>query len=170
MKIKLIKDEVFQDYKKISMLIAFPQCSWKCGADLCQNCNLARSPDIEISKEEIWERYHANPITEAFVFAGLEPFDTPQDVVTLVDFLRRQCKCQDDIVIYTGYTREELNKGYNEQGIASALVQNLWEALQQYDNLIIKFGRFIPNQEPHLDPVLGIKLASSNQYAVRLKS
>ena len=35
----------------------------------------------------------------------------------------------------------------------------------QYDNIVVKFGRFRPNQDPHYDNVLGVKLASNNQYA-----
>ena len=34
--------------------------------------------------------------------------------------------------------------------------------------MIIKFGRFIPNDDKHIDPVLGVELASKNQYAVKL--
>ena len=44
----------------------------------------------------------------------------------------------------------------------------LFTKLKQYDNIIIKFGRFIPNQEKHYDEVLGVELASPNQYARRI--
>ena len=37
--------------------------------------------------------------------------------------------------------------------------------LQQFENIIIKFGRFIPNQGKHFDEILGIWLSSDNQYA-----
>jgi hypothetical protein len=40
----------------------------------------------------------------------------------------------------------------------------LWD----YKNIIIKYGRYIPNQTPHYDEVLGVYLASDNQYAVRI--
>ena len=40
--------------------------------------------------------------------------------------------------------------------------------LSKFANVIIKFGRFIPNQKPHFDEVLGVELASPNQYAVEL--
>ena len=39
------------------------------------------------------------------------------------------------------------------------------EYLELYENIIVKFGRYVPNQLPHYDNVLGIKLASDNQYA-----
>lgn len=57
----------------------------------------------------------------------------------------------DDIVIYTGYTEEE--------------IKDKIEWLSLYENIIIKFGRFIPNQGKHFDEILGIELASPNQYA-----
>jgi len=37
--------------------------------------------------------------------------------------------------------------------------------LSRYKNVIVKFGRFIPNQEKHYDEILGVELASPNQYA-----
>ena len=36
------------------------------------------------------------------------------------------------------------------------------------DNIIIKFGRFFPDQPHHYDKVLGVTLASSNQYAKKI--
>jgi len=75
MKIKGLDECDFVNYKKPSMFIAFNSCTWKCGRADCQNSALALSKDIEISKEEICEKYIKNPITEAFVFGGLEPFD-----------------------------------------------------------------------------------------------
>lgn len=61
---------------------------------------------------------------------------------------------QDDIVIYTGYYKEEI-KEYIDK-------------LRVYPNIIIKFGRYIPNQEKHYEEELGIYLASDNQYAERI--
>lgn len=40
--------------------------------------------------------------------------------------------------------------------------------LSRYKNVIVKFGRFIPNQEPHYDETLWVNLASNNQYARRI--
>ena len=39
-----------------------------------------------------------------------------------------------------------------------------------WDNIIIKFGRFIPDQKSTFDSVLGVELASQNQYALPLKT
>lgn len=62
--------------------------------------------------------------------------------------------CNDDIVIYTGYTPEE--------------VEEEVKLLSEFENIIIKFGRFRPSQTPHYDDVLGINLVSDNQYAVKI--
>ena len=60
----------------------------------------------------------------------------------------------DDIVIYTGYNKDEVIEYVKELSI--------------YPNIIVKFGRYIPNQEKHFDDVLGVYLASDNQYAERI--
>ena len=111
MKIKNIIEEDFVNYYKPSMFILFNKCSFKCdieaGCSICQNSALANEPDIEISCIEIVSRYVKNPITKAVVFGGLEPFDSWQDMLRLITFFRDYTN--DDIVIYTGYTEEELS-------------------------------------------------------------
>ena len=157
--IKELRDEDFINYKKPSMFIAFPSCSWKCerecGMRVCQNSTLAQAPDIEIEAEEIVNRYLNNPITKSIVIGGLEPFDDYHNLLELLSYFRFK-KCYDDIVIYTGYTEAEC-AGYGF----------LFD-LQSYGPIIIKFGRFIPNQQPHYDEVLGIQLASDNQYGKKI--
>ena len=83
---------------------------------------------------------------------GLEPFDSWDDLIGLVKQLREST--DDDIVIYTGYYKEE---------IADKVA-----LLSKYKNIVIKYGRYIPRQEKHYDDVLGVYLASSNQYAERI--
>lgn len=159
MKIKGIKDEDFVNYRKCSMFIIFPYCTFKCdkesGCNLCQNSHLAQEPTIETTVDYILRRYKDNPLTSAIVCGGLEPFDTPGDLFELIDTAREWCGINDDIVIYTGYTEEELQSNPH------------FKYITEYPNIIIKFGRFIPNEEPHYDEVLGVKLASNNQYARR---
>ena len=94
-----------------------------------------------------------NRISKAMVFGGLEPFDQFDDVMFIIRYLRVSF-CEDDVVIYTGYNKEE--------------IADKVEMLKQFPNVVIKYGRYIPNQSPHFDPVLGVKLASDNQYAERL--
>lgn len=157
MVIKGLIDEDFIQYKKPSMFIIFPYCDFKCdreaGCSICQNSGLVNEPNIEIDIKEIIKRYINNPITKAIVLGGLEPFDSNQLLRLITNF---RYNTDDDIIIYTGYTEEELE----EDGILTAI--------KQYDNIIIKFGRFVPNQEPHYDEVLGVELASPNQYARRI--
>lgn len=156
--IKEIRDEDFTSYKKPSMVIGFPHCNWKCekmcGMRVCQNGALAQAPDRIIGVKTIVNRYINNPITSAIIMAGLEPFDSEEDLKFLITYLR--VSTQDDIVIYTGYTKEEIQD------------REIYKHLLNAKNIIIKFGRFIPNQQSHYDEVLGIKLASDNQYAERI--
>ena len=154
--IKTIEEEDLSNYKKPSMLIGFPKCTFKCdrecGLKVCQNSILAKSKDIEISNQEIIDMYMSNKFTNAFVFGGLEPFDTFVEMINIVIDIRKQTK--DDIVIYTGYYKEEILDKLKE--------------LQEHDNIIVKFGRFIPNQNSHYDDILGVRLASEKQYAERI--
>ena len=152
MKIKGLITEDFVNYKKASMTIIFPYCTFKCGKDYCQNSSLAKTPIIEISIDDLVNRYINNPITEAVVMQGLEPFDSWNDLKEFVQKLREYNN--DDIVIYTGYNKDEVSKYIKE--------------LSVYSNIIIKFGRYIPNQDGHYDDVLGVYLISNNQYAERI--
>jgi len=169
--VKDINECDFVNYKKPSMFLAFPTCSMKCdelnGAPVCQNCRLAQEPNISISKEEVCERYINNPLTNSIVFGGMEPFDSNLDVISLIDCLRNKYNCNDDVVIYTGYTKEELIQGYrtNQEPEAAKAIKTFWVTLISYPNIIIKFGRFIVNSESRYDDILGVKLASKNQYA-----
>lgn len=158
MKVKGIIDTDIVNYKKISMTIEFPYCSFKCdkecGRAVCQNSPLINEPNIDISYDDICKRYLNNPITESIVFQGLEPIDSFSDVINLIMWFRIKYNCLDDIVIYTGFNKDEID----------------WviDKLKWMDNIIIKYGRYIPDQEPHYDEVLGVNLASDNQYAERL--
>lgn len=172
MRIKGLMDECFNDYKKPAMYIAFPDCSFKCdtlnGCQICQNSRLAQEPDIDIKKEELIERYLNNSITEAIIFSGLEPFDSILDVVSFIQCLRDKYKCEDDIVIYTGYTEEEMREGRYSRNFGKSsdpTFANFYDSICHYPNIYIKFGRFVMNEEPHYDAVLGVNLSSLNQYA-----
>lgn len=158
MRIKDIQDENFQDYKKISMFICTSFCDGKCYKELgkdssmCQNDNIKALPTLSIEDEKIVSRYINNPITKAVVIGGLEPFMQREELYALIRSFR-QCT-QDDIVIYTGYREDEL--------------QEEVQHLQQFSNIIIKFGRYIPERSSQYDDILGISLASDNQYAVKI--
>lgn len=158
MKIRDIVLEDFVNYKKPSMFINMGNCDWKCCLEqnldisICQNSAMAQMPEIDIESCKIIDMYISNPITESIVIGGLEPFYDFYALCELVNEFRKFTT--DDIVIYTGYYPYE---------ISDKLMH-----LSQYDNIIIKFGRFIPNDNKHIDPILGVELASKNQYAVKL--
>ena len=150
--IKKIIDEDFTNYKKPSMFICTPRCTMKCGEELCQNSPWLKRPDIEIDPIDIIQRYENNGLTKAVVLAGLDPLDTWADLYTFVLLFRSIS--DDDIVIYTGYTKCE---------IADKIKQ-----LEEFPNIIVKFGRYVPGQQSHYDEVLGVELASDNQYAEKI--
>ncbi len=168
MTIKGIIDEDFINYKKPAMVIEFPYCSFKCdkecGRAVCQNSSLANEPNIEIEHNKIINRFFENDISEAIVFQGLEPLDSFKDVLKLLAILHLPAFAakQIDVVIYTGYTKKELQNKIYKDNISYL------DKLKKYKNIIIKYGRYIPDQEPHYDEVLGVNLASDNQYAERL--
>lgn len=157
MQLKFVIAEDFVNYKEISMFIGFPYCSFKCdkdcGQQVCQNSELAKAPTFDINKSKIVESYLKNPLTKAIVFGGLEPFDSSVEMIALIAAFRE--KTQDPIIIYTGYTEEEI------------LNFDVLSYLKN-ENIIIKFGRFIPNQTSHYDKILGVNLASDNQYAKKI--
>ena len=106
MKIKGLISEDFVNYKKPAMTIMFPYCTFKCGTEYCQNSPLSKAEDVEMDITDIVIRYLNNPITESVVMQGLEPFDSWDDLIEFVKQLREST--DDDIVIYTGYYKEEI--------------------------------------------------------------
>lgn len=122
---------------------------------MCQNSPIAQLPTIDIPNEEIFRRYVSDPITQAIVIGGLEPLLQEEEVLSLVEYFRSH-DCMDDIVIYTGYYRHE--------------VLPFIDKLCVFENIIVKFGRFIPYKNKRYDAVLGVDLASDNQYAERIEN
>lgn len=156
MLVKGIITEDFVNYKEPCMTVEFPFCNFKCdkenGTQLCQNYSLQFDNNIDISYERIAELYTSNDITKAIVFQGLEPYFDRKVLYELIDVLRN--KTDDPIIIYTGFTEDELN--------------NDIPILKFFRNIIVKFGRYRPNNKPHYDEILGVNLASDNQYAKKL--
>ena len=170
--VKEIRDEDFTSYKKPSMVIGFPSCTFKCEVEcgctgMCQNLELATAQDINIGFDNIVDRYLKNPITKAVIMAGLEPFDSMSDLIDLIHYFR--LKTNDDIVIYTGYTEEEIkDMQYTMRYSWGKKSYSYLGEIAKYPNIIIKYGRFRPNDVSHYDALLGVSLVSSNQYAVRI--
>lgn len=159
--IKGLEIEDFVNYKKPCMFISMGTCDWKCcieqGLDIsiCQNSKLAKAQEYNISLDKLYKYYITNPITEAIVIGGLEPFTRYQDIYDFVKFFRDN-KCNDDIIIYTGYMPEEFSS-------------DLLSSITNQGNIIIKFGRYIPNRPNIYDEVLGVTLASDNQFAIEYR-
>lgn len=158
MKTRGIVDEDFINYKKPAMFISAINCTFKCCHDanipesVCHNSTIVNSPIIDIPTDEILRRYVNNPITEAIVVAGLEPMLQFEEVIELLETLRAELS--DDFVIYTGYD-------FNE-------IKDQIKKLSTYNNVVVKFGRYVPDQPSVYDDVLGVTLASNNQYAMRI--
>ncbi len=155
-KTKTIEDESFIQYKKPSMFISNTMCNFKCDKEnktnLCINKGLSLEQTKMVTINNLIQRYQGNPITSSIVFGGLENFDEFEQLFNFIKCLRQYNK--DDVAIYTGYNEKE--------------IQDKIEQLKQFSNIIIKFGRFVPNQYPHYDETLGVYLASNNQYAKRI--
>ncbi len=155
MVVKGILDEDFVNYRAPSMFISTNTCTFKCdkesGVSCCQNSSLAKKPGGAIPDDLIISRYLSNKITRAIVFGGLEPLDQFGELMEFLTKLRVRYDCHDPVVIYTGYNKNE---------ILDKILK-----LQKFDSIIIKYGRFIPNDEKRYDEVLGVELASSNQVA-----
>lgn len=79
--------------------------------------------------------------------------DSFDDVFELITTLRNQ-GCSDDVVIYTGYNKYE--------------VEDKIKQLSGFGNIVMKFGRYIPGQSPHFDKALGVELANDEQYGERI--
>ena len=158
MMLKGITDEDFVNYKVPSMFISTATCSFKCdkeaGSCICQNSELAKLDTIYTNDDYLIKRYLKNKISHAIVFGGLEPFDQWGELFPFIQKLRMQYGCIDPVIIYTGYRRDEIDGEIR--------------FLMNFPNIIVKFGRYIPGYEPHKDEVLGVNLASDNQYAEQI--
>lgn len=158
--IRTIVDEDFVQYKEPCMYIATAFCNGKCCKEagiplsVCLNDAWRGTATIAMVDEGIIERYLSNSITTTICFAGLEPFEQFDQVYNFIEKLRKDYDCNDTVLIYTGYNKEE--------------IAELIEKLKDFDNIIIKFGRFVPDNPGRFDDVLGVHLASDNQYAERI--
>ena len=161
MRVRKMLTERFQDYKEPSLYLATCFCDWKCCPDnpyVCQNHPVAKLPVTEIPDDEILDAYLTDPITKAIVIAGLEPLLQIHEVCRLI---RRAVErgVQTTFVIYTGYTKCEVQRlGFFDElkGIGSGV------------QIVMKYGRYVPGQQPHFDEALSVDLASDNQYGESL--
>lgn len=148
--------EDFVNYRLPSMFLISSFCDWKCCHDggfsekICQNNNIINIPIKEFSYSSLLNAYVKNKISKAIVVGGLEPLKQFDEIYGLINYFR-QNEVLDTFVIYTGYDKQEICEQIDK--------------MMNFKNIIIKFGRYVPNQKEHYDEILGINLASSNQYA-----
>ena len=154
-----INDTDFVNYKEPTFNIAAGiSCTFKCcpqNPELCINHSLNPSTVINHSILKLIERYDAQDISKTITFQGLESLDNIKQILWFIYAFRKNHK--DTIIVWTGYTKEEC-----EDFIY------LIKDKMHFPNIIMKFGRYIPDQQPHYDPVLGVNLASDNQYAEKI--
>lgn len=155
MKLFDIVDEDCSHYYLPVMLLPTVTCSFKCeqecGEPCCHNHAWIYVTPQDFPIDQIITRYLSNPISKSIVFAGLEPFDQFEEILVFISMLRKNYHCSDTVIIYTGYNKDEIKNEIN--------------ILKPFGNIIVKFGRFVPHQEKHRDEILGVDLASPNQYA-----
>lgn len=158
MRIKTIVEEDFTNYKLPAMFIGTASCNGKCCIEagiplsVCQNDGWRTCGITDMSDDALVGRYMNNIFSQSIVFGGLEPFEQFEELVDLISKFREQTL--DDIVIYTGYNKEEIAEQVGK--------------LKQFPNIVIKFGRFVPDSTKRYDDVLGVTLVSDNQYAERI--
>ena len=149
----------FINYKKAAFNIsAGISCTFKCckeNPSICHNNPLCKQSPIEYSISKIIDRYKKQKISKSFVVQGLEPLDNLKQVLWLIDGIRR-AGIEDEVILWTGYTEKECFD------LIFLIKKMGWV------NIIIKFGRYIPNAPSRYDPVLGVTLASDNQYAKKI--
>lgn len=160
MRVKFIKDEDFVNFKKPCMFIGTISCTFKCckeaniSCSICQNFPWSKNPIITIDDDSLCRRYLKNPLTKGIMFGGLEPLDQFEDVIDVISKLRNEYNCDDPIIVYTGYNKDEVIDKINH--------------LSKYNNIYVKFGRYVPDDKEHYDEVLGVTLVSSNQYGEKI--
>ena len=157
MLVKNIVEEDFVNYKLPSMFIATCFCDWKCCREqnldisVGQNSDISKQANCNIPNKDIFNRYISNPITKAVVIGGLEPMMQFEEIYDLIKCFRDN-NCKDMFVIYTGYNEDE--------------IFNQIDRLKKFENIILKIGRYRPNNKSHYDDILGINLVSDNQKGV----
>ena len=155
-----VKTDDITDYLKTSLLLVTPKCSGKCG-EKCQNYFLIKNATTkQYAVSSIVNLYNNLTTHNAVVFAGLEPFDTFNDTQILVDAFLQNDK-PIDIVIYTGYYQQSITDKVN------VLLQKLIKTKSTNKTIIIKFGPYIAENRSYYSNILGIKLATDNQYVKR---
>lgn len=140
------------------MFLGTTSCNWKCCKEsnlpcsVCQNYPWSNNPIKEFDNKDIINMYLKDGLEESIVIGGLEPFLQFEELVSFISEFRKAS--EDDVVIYTGYYPVEIEKEIT--------------ILKKFKNIIIKYGRYIPNKPNKYDKVLGVTLASDNQFSEKI--
>lgn len=149
MLVKTILPEDYVNYKKPALFISSSRCDGNCPN--CQNQFLKDQTTLNIDNKRLVKLFIDNPLTEAIVLAGLDPFASFEDTLEFYKELRKESPTT-TVVIYTGQYPTQLEREINS-------------LVSIGGPLIIKFGDYREGDKPHFDELLGIELASDNQYA-----
>ena len=156
MKLLGVIEEDFVNYKEPTFSLLFPFCSMKCntesGREVCHNTNIDNGKLLDLSNDLIIQKYLKSEISHNICMYGMEPMDSWKEVISFIHDFRKVSN--DNILIYTGFYKHEITDKIKE--------------LKKYKNIIVKFGRYIPNQKSIEDKILGITLASDNQWAEKI--
>ena len=147
----------FINYKEVCFNIASGisctfKCNKECGQSICQNQQICGEAIHTLSINSIIEQFNSQSIATSICFQGLEPLDNLKQLLWFVYKFRKTNN--NTIIIWTGYSEEECED-----------LVYLIQKKMRWKNIIIKYGRFRPNQNKHYDELLGVYLASDNQYA-----
>lgn len=155
-----VKTDDTTDYKETSLLLVFPKCSGKCNG--CQNWQLFNIKNIRTYKiKSIIELYNSLNTHKSIVCAGLEPFDSFDELLLLISKIVRLEKSV-DFIIYTGYNKEEI-----DSKIKLLLETFILNVKNRQSKIIIKYGRYDKTKNKKwYSKVLGVGLATSNQYVI----
>lgn len=153
-----VKSDDMVDYKKTSLLLAFPCCFKNC--EDCQNKHLRTQEVIEYSVSSIVNYYNRLSEHQAIVCAGLDPIDSLPELEIILKTLLNNNKSV-DFVIYTGYKKDE---------IGLYVLPYLLSCFEKYgketDKLIFKFGEYNKNNKnSYFSKILGVNLVGDNQVA-----
>lgn len=142
----------FVNYKSCTYnILAGISCTFKCGKEFCINNPLINQEIVITTNDKLIKDYLNQSIATSITFQGLEALDNLKQILWFIYYFRKESN--DNIILWTGYTKEEC------EDLIFLIKKMGW------NNIIIKYGRYIPNRPSRYDEVLGINLVSDNQYA-----
>lgn len=172
MKLFDVKTDDITDYKETSLLLCFPHCSGKCTGCHSQHLITKYQEHPEEIKNypliSICKLYNQLDTHSAIVMAGLEPLDSLEDVLSVIQCITAICDKHTTFVIYTGYNKQEYTQKF-EKKIVDTLI-NFNDIYSKLNDLVVKVGRYDKTDSSdsgYFNYTLGVKLATSNQITMK---